>query len=135
MGVSQHPQVTRQDGPYPVQMPKARQVEFRQVNRGSECDLRMPGNFSILAGVKTRNGRETICDSVGQGVRHLLGYGGDPIGEFFEATKIPASNLPLIKRMEDIQLHWRSLEALRDVQCTNEGSLCSGNISLRNHER
>jgi len=29
LGVSQHPQVTRQDGPYPVQMSKTRHVEFR----------------------------------------------------------------------------------------------------------
>jgi hypothetical protein len=75
----------------------------------------MSANLAIVAGKKTRNHQEAMCDSVGQGVRDLLGYGSDPIREFSEATKIPASNLPPIKRMEDMQLHRRSVKALRNV--------------------
>ena len=72
------------------------------MNRGGECDLRMPANLAIVAGEKTRNGKEAMCDGVGQGVRNLLGYGFDPIREFSEAAKIAASNLPFIKRVEEI---------------------------------
>jgi hypothetical protein len=69
----------------------------------------------MVASKKTRNGKEAICDSVGQGVRNLLGYGCDTICEFPEATKIPASNLPFIQRVEEKQLHRSSPEALRNV--------------------
>jgi hypothetical protein len=43
-----------------------------------------------------------MCNSVGQGVRNLLGYGCEPICEFSETAKIAASNLPLIKRLEEL---------------------------------
>src|ERR1700733_12841898 len=99
LGVSHHPQVTRQSGSYPVQMPKTRQVEFREVNRSGECNVYMPANFAIVTGEKKRKGNEAMCDRVGQGVRNLFGYRFHPICEYPEAAKIAASNLPLIDRV------------------------------------
>src|SRR5580704_15593607 len=102
LGVSHHPQVTRQSGSNPVQMPKTREVEFREVNRRGECYVYMPPNLAIVTGEKTRNGKEAVCDGVGQGVRNLLGYRFHPICQFSEAVKFAASNLPLIKCVEEI---------------------------------
>jgi hypothetical protein len=62
----------------------------------------MPANLVIVAGKKTRNSKKAMCNSVGQGVPNLLGYGCEPICEFSETAKIAASNLPLIKRLEEI---------------------------------
>jgi hypothetical protein len=43
-----------------------------------------------------------MSDSVGQGIRNLLGYGFDPSYEFSESAKIAASSLPLVKGIEEI---------------------------------
>ncbi len=71
-----------------------------------ECDACIPAQTSRFSpSVKTCKGTEAMRVSAGRGVRYLPGYGFDPIREFSEAAKIPASNLPPVQRMEDVQLH------------------------------
>src|SRR5580698_10079741 len=102
IGTSKRPEVTRQEGSNPVQVPKTLWVEPRQVNRSGHGNVCMSLHLAMVAGVKTRKGRNGICDGVRQGVGNLLRYRCNASREFFQAAKIPAPNLPLIKPMEEI---------------------------------
>ena len=75
----------------------------------------MPGNLAIGAGKETGQGKEAARDSDGQRVRNILGYGRDPISKLPQTAKISASDLPHVKGMEDVELHWRVIKAFRNL--------------------
>jgi hypothetical protein len=83
IGISKRPEVTRRDGSNPVQARKTLRVEPRQVNRSGHGNVCMSLHLAMVTGVKTRKGKNGICDGVRQGVGNLLRYCGDALCEFF----------------------------------------------------